>query len=526
VSILLLGRCGLQRLAAQLREQTGAAVTVAAWTQTALVERLQPTLIYVDLFDVDRVGPLVACAVAGRPLPAPALGPMRAVVAALSGKPVVYRGLRRPSAGALGLLGQHARLKNALDALASVVDGERVLDVAGLWARAGIPMDDVAFGMGHGEPGEGGVAAEAAWLAALHHQTPIKCVVVDLDDTLIDGQIVSADFHARNPAWLPAGEAATQGPLAAWWRMKRGLHEALRVCQRRGTVLALATRNDPAVVARRFRKRPPVPSEDAGMWGADYDALPEAIRGDALAQHPLMVDALALGPADFVVIEAGHGAKSAMCRRIAAHLGIGLDALAFVDDSPFERAEVATNTPEVMVLDEPGTWRRTLLHGPGFVRMDHTAVPRAASYQSRDAIQAACDIDDFLRGLQIRAHVRPAIPADRPRIRELYARVHQLDLTGARPPLDTLEGVFIGAVVDRIADHGVVMAAVSRGGRLEAFVCSCRVLPHRVAPTLLWAVLQRAPGTAERIALPRNGATVGLIEEAQNGPPSWVRLRT
>lgn len=524
MSILLLGRCGLQRLADRLHALTGAEVTVAAWTQVALAEALRPRLIYVDLFDVDRVGPLVASAAAGRPLPAPELGPMRAVVSALSGKPVVYRGLRRPSAGAFGLLGRHAELEAALDALASVVAGERVLDVMGLWARSGIPMDDVRFGMGHGEPEAGGVEAEAAWLAALHHRDPVKCVVVDLDDTLIHGQVVAADFHARNPAWLPAGEAATQGPLAAWWRLKRGLHEALRVCQRRGIVLALATRNDPGVVARRFRKRPPEASADLGMWHADYDALPDDVRGAALAHHPQMVDALALGPGDFVAIEAGHGTKSAMCRRIAEHLGIGLDALAFVDDSAFEREEVSANAPGVRVLDDPGAWRRVLLHGPGFARLDHTAVPRVASYRSRDAVLAAEDIDDFLRGLQIRASVRPAIPADRPRIRELYARVHQLDLTGERPPLDTLDGVFVGAVRDRLADHGVVMAAVSRGGRLEAFVCSCRVLPHRVAPSLLWAVLQRAPGTAERVALPRNGATIGLVEEALCGPPGWVTL--
>ncbi|RMG16380.1 MAG: hypothetical protein D6731_06290, partial [Planctomycetota bacterium] len=254
--ILLLGRCGLERLAEPLRRLSGVEVHVASWTQTDLVRRLEPTLTYVDLFDWDAVAPLVRDVLCGRP-PQIELDLLRAVVAALPDDGVVYRGLRRPEAGAFGLLPSRASraLDEALDRLESVVRGRRVLDVGGLWARRGLVSEQVRHGLGHGEA-PAAAEAEAGWLHALwvaRTRGPYKCLVVDLDDTLIHGELVDDRFHERNPAYLPLGEEPRRGVLEGFWRLKRGLHEALRVVQGRGILLALATRNDPEVVRRRWR---------------------------------------------------------------------------------------------------------------------------------------------------------------------------------------------------------------------------------------------------------------------------------
>lgn len=536
--ILLLGRCGLERLAAPLRARTGADVVVAGWTQVELVAGLSPALIYVDLFDWDALAPLVSAAVRGAPvhLDAALLAAKQGVVAALRGAPVVYRGLRRPLADAFGPVAPWpAGLADALDLLARVVDGERVLDVPALWARHGVIPDEVAQGMGHGEAAFGGPDAatlEADALHALWHARvsgPVKCLVVDLDDTLVHGRITDADFAARNPAYLPEGEDPAAPLLEGWWRLRRGLHEALRVVQGRGIVLALATRNDPAVVAARFRKRPATPEASAGRYAWMYDDLPVGHADAAFAGHPAVLDRVALGPDDFVHVEAGFGAKSAMCRRIAEALGIGLDALAFLDDSPFEREEVRASAPGVRVVDGPVEgFRATLLHGAGFVTWDRTdaAARRAASYRSRAAVTRAADegaLDAFLAGLAIRVHVRPATDADLPRVRELLQRAHQLDLTGERPAVDDPNGVWVGFVRDRLADHGLVSVGVFRGGALVAWVCSCRVLPHRVAAALLGRMLAANPGrSAEWRPTRYNGASRGLLEEAARGEPAWV----
>lgn len=525
--ILLLGACGLERLADPLRRRTGAEVTVAAWTQVDLAARLRPDLVYVDLFGWDAVAPLTSAAVAGRPLPTPDLGPLRTVVASLRDTPVVYRGLRRPLP--LGPLDRDPALDAALDALESVVTGERVLPVSALWARAGLVPDEVAYGLGHGEAGPSAAEVEARALHALWHakvRGPVKVVVVDLDDTLVHGEVAAPDFAARNPAYAPEGEGAAT-PVEGWWRLRRGLHEALRVVRGRGVLLALATRNDPDVVARRFRKRPPAPADGAGAYAWMYDPLPDGVRRAALDAHPATLDALALGPEDFVVVEAGFGPKSEMCRRIAARLGVGSDTLAFLDDSAVERAEVRANAPEVHVLEgEVDGFREALLHEAPFVvwaRTDATGL-REASYRSRAAVAEVppSDLAAFLHGLGLRAGVRPAEPGDLPRVRELFARATQLDLNGVRPTLATADGVWVGWCRDRLADHGLVAAGVFADGRLVAWVASCRVLPHRVAGTLLRAMLDAVPGSvAERVPTGRNGATVGLLEE---GRAPWVTL--
>src|SRR5262249_53866770 len=61
-------------------------------------------------------------------------------------------------------------------------------------------------------------------------------------------------------------------------------------------------------------------------------------------------DAAAVTGARFAAVECGWGAKSGALARIAADLSIGTDALAFVDDDPYERAEVSAALPEVLVL--------------------------------------------------------------------------------------------------------------------------------------------------------------------------------
>lgn len=516
---------------------------VAGWTQVELVARLRPALVYVDLFDWDRLAPLVSAAVAGVPVVVDAaeLAAMRAVVAALAGHPVVYRGLRRPLGDAFGPATRlPADLCAALDVLAAVVASERVLEVAALWARHGVVPDEVEHGLGHGEAALGGregaasgAEVEAAALHALWHarvRGPVKCVVVDLDDTLVHGRITDADFSSKNPAYQPEGEGPGAPLVEGWWRLRRGLHEALRVLQRRGIVLALATRNDPAVVARRFRKRLAVPDGEGGMYGFLYADLPADRAAAAHAAHPAVLDRVALGPDDFVCVEAGFGAKSDMCRAVAEALGIGLDTLAFLDDSPFERAEVARNAPGVHVVERPvAGFRAALLHEAPFVIWDESAVAsrRVASYRSRSAVVRAAApgepaaLEGFLHGLAIRVAVRPATPADLPRARELLQRTHQLDLTGARPPIEGCEGVWVATCRDRLADHGLVSVGVVGDGALVAWVCSCRVLPHRVAGTILKWMRDATPGLrAARVPTDANAATIGLLEE---GAAPWVR---
>ena len=263
------------------------------------------------------------------------------------------------------------------------------------------------------------------------------------------------------------------------------------------------TRNDPALVAARLRRRP----------GAD----------PALS--------LLLDVEDFVAIEAGFGPKSDALRRLAAGLGLGLEALLFVDDSPTERAEVCQNAPEVAVLEgTPLEFGERLLAHPALVPWEvdpETAARRADSYRSRAAVVQARPeaLAEFLLGLRLEVAVRPATAADLGLVRELLARSHQLTLNGQRPQPATPEGVWVALARDRLADHGLVAAGVLAEGRWVAWACSCRVLPHQLAPSILWAMRQAAGGgTAVWEATGRNGAARCLVEESAAGLAPWVRL--
>ncbi|CAN98390.1 MULTISPECIES: hypothetical protein [Sorangium] len=546
--ILLMGNCGAFRVAPALRQLTGAEVKVLGWTQVDAALRLDPTLVYVDLFGFDVIAPICVAAIAGRPIPRFDLDPLRAVVAALSETPVVYRGVRRPSAGAFGLLGGDAEIDAAFDELASVIRGHRVLDVQGLWARHGIPMDDVLGGLGHGEAlgagagkeaGPNAVAEavfhEAQWIASLwaaRALPPIECVVVDLD-LLIRGDLLADDFHARNPAWLPPDRAPAATVLEAWWSMERGLHEALRIVARRGVALALTTRNDRDATLRRFRKRAPVADGDPGPFAWMYEGIPEQVRSSIFSAHPALVDGLALDVADFAAVEADpRRPASEACRRVAERLGLELHALAFLGATEADREEVRANAPEITVPEGPAhRYRELLLHGPRLVRWESPA-PRPASIAgSPPAVApagsgaAAERVEAFLRGLNIVVDVRAATPAEYPRVEELLVLCTEMNLTGDRPELDTLDAIYVGRCRASTSDYGIVAAGLVKDGRLVNWVCSCQVLPYRVAGTLLHLTLQTTPGMeTEFVDVGSNAAALDVIREARSGCASWVSV--
>ena len=119
----------------------------------------------------------------------------------------------------------------------------------------------------------------------------IKCVIWDLDRTLLDGVYLESAPGAPPPA---------DAQLTA----------VLRELTGRGIVHAIASRNPPAA-----------------------------------AEH-----AAAVTGAQFAAVQCGWGTKPDAIRAILAGLQIGADAVAFVDDEPIERAEVAAALPEVLVL--------------------------------------------------------------------------------------------------------------------------------------------------------------------------------
>jgi FkbH-like protein len=518
--IALVGRCGLERLAAALRA-LGETVAVLPDASPAVLAALEPELVYHDVLDGVLMGPVFAAALVGRdpgPLLDAAAPWIDAQLAATAAWPRLLRGPRRPPFGAFGLGAPiPPALVRVLDRAAAWTAGQRCLDLQGLWARHGIVEDGVLHTLGHGEAelgprgcsrlsGEPAAVVEARALRALllgQRGRAVKALAVDLDDTLIYGELADPGFADRNPAWCPEGEAPRGEDERAFWMAPRGLHEALRVAQARGLLLVLVTRNDEALVRRAFRRRPRSAAPCSG-WLQD----------------------LLLDCSDFLWIEANFGPKSESIRRAAAALGLGLDAFAFFDNSPLERAEVAANAEGVRVMDVPvDAFRELLISGEGLVpRESPSAGLRAASTAARLEVKAAAAAGEaallrFLAGLELRMVMRPALPGDRPRLEELLLRSHQLRLTGEGSLPPDLSEVWVWSLRDRLADHGLVGIGWFAGSgadlRLVELAMSCRVLPHRVAASALAALRALRPSAAVQwIDTGRNAASAGLIAEA------------
>ncbi len=187
----------------------------------------------------------------------------------------------------------------------------------------------------------------------------IKCVVWDIDNTLLDGVYLESGDD------LPAADPV----LAA----------VLRELGGRGILQALASRNPPEA--------------------ADYV---RAVTG-----------------ADFAAAECGWGSKAEAIGRIAAGLDLAPDAIAFVDDDMLERAEVAAALPDVLVLTpedaaEAADWPQ---FSPAVITAE--ARRRGQLYAERRRRQAAASAfggsrEEFLRHVGTRITIAPAMPADLP----------------------------------------------------------------------------------------------------------------
>jgi methoxymalonate biosynthesis protein len=296
----------------------------------------------------------------------------------------------------------------------------------------------------------------------------IKCVVWDLDDTVWRDVAVESDGvpepHEHVLALLDALEA-------------------------HGIVSSVASRGDPALA--------PV-----------------------LAAHPRL-------GGRFVAPQVAWGEKSESIVRIAAALRIDLDAVAFVDEDPFERAGVCHALPAVLVLSVAEL--EAELAGGRFTpeRLTDEGRRRPAMYREEEhrrqvAAGFAGGRTDFLRWCEMRLDVGAAEAADLDRLVQLGERTHRLNSSARRAGRDDVlrwfsaGGLVRARLADRFGDYGLVgMVAVDRPAaadwRVDLLAVSCRVEGRGVPAALLrWTMdeARRACAPALRALYRANGRNV------------------
>ncbi|HWO66208.1 MAG TPA: HAD-IIIC family phosphatase [Umezawaea sp.] len=286
----------------------------------------------------------------------------------------------------------------------------------------------------------------------------VKCLVWDLDQTLWHG-ILLEDEDVR---------------------LAEEVREVVLELDRRGVLQSVASRND-------------------------HDHAWERLR--------------ALGMADYFVLpQIGWGRKSDAVRSIADQLGFAHRAIAFIDDQPTERAEVAHHLPDVRCYPAEDATRLTSLaeFTPATVTEDSRR--RRTMYQAGFRRTAEREgftgpDEEFLRTLDLRMGIRRAREDDLVRVEELTLRTSQMNATGVhysesdlRALLDDPDHeVLVVTLDDRFGPHGavgiVLLAEHDAAWHVKLLATSCRVVSFGAGAVLLrWLTDQAAAAGAHLTA--------------------------
>lgn len=286
----------------------------------------------------------------------------------------------------------------------------------------------------------------------------MKCLVWDLDNTLWTGTL------------LEDGEP----PLAD------GIREVVAELDERGILQSVSSRNDPDLALARL--------ETLGLSGY------------------------------LVVPQIGWGRKSDSVRTIADTLRFAYRTMAFIDDQPAERAEVAYHLPEVRCYpaEQALDLVRLAEFSPGVRTVDSRR--RRETYQAgfrreRERAEFTGPDEEFLRTLELTMAIERATGEHLSRVEELTLRTSQMNATGVHYPdaaLRTLladpgHEVLVVTMADRFGPHGAVGVVLlekhSLAWHLKLLATSCRVVSFGAGAVILsWLTSQAAAAGVHLVA--------------------------
>ena len=277
----------------------------------------------------------------------------------------------------------------------------------------------------------------------------VKCLVWDLDNTLWNGILIETEDNES-------------------LELKAGVLETIKKLDERGIIQSIASKNDFAPAMEQLEK----------LGISEYFLYPEI--------H--------------------WNAKSASIKNIAANLNIGVDAMAFIDDSVFEREQVHSALPEVRTYDALEVEKLTELPEFDVIVTDESRHRREMyrAEEKRNALMASGNDDtvSFLRKCNLRIKVfAPQTEADITRCFELVNRTNQLNMSGRRYTRNEFDALLskIGQTSiafscrDDFGSYGIVGFMKYRKDNCELcfteFAMSCRVAGKYVESALFTHVL-------------------------------------
>jgi FkbH-like protein len=320
-----------------------------------------------------------------------------------------------------------------------------------------------------------------------------KVLVVDLDNTLWGG-VLGEDGVSQ----LKLGQ---DSPGRVFLQIQR----ELRDLKDQGVLLVLASKNDELSAREAFER------------------LPEMV----------------LHWDDFACRKINFEPKYLNLRAAAEQLGLGLDSFAFLDDSDFEREQMRTFNPEVLVINDRGHALHllsSLLQTDAFDahRITDEDLKRHREYELLPLRNkpAAENLEEFLSSLELQVVLEPVQPDNIDRIVQMLGKTNQFNLTTRRHGIGDLRRLASspGSVsvalrmADRFGDQGIVGVLLAAPGgepaslTVDSFLLSCRAL-GRGAEDVLWAELVARAAAAgvprifcQYVATPKNALVANLFD--------------
>lgn len=284
----------------------------------------------------------------------------------------------------------------------------------------------------------------------------IKCVVWDLDNTVWDG-ILLEDPEVK---------------------LRPHVVHIIRTLDERGILHSIASRND-------------------------HDTAMAKLREFGLDEY-------------FLYPQINWNSKAASIGQIAKDINIGLDAIAFVDDQPFEREEVAFTHDKVLCIDSAlldDLLDRPELN-PRFITDDSKIRRRmymADIARNREEAEFVGPKEEFLATLNMIFSIAPAKEEDLKRAEELTVRTHQLNTTGYTYSYEELDAfrqsprhkLLISSLEDRHGTYGKIGLTLIECDpdvwSVKLLLMSCRVMSKGVGTIMIHHVLREAKEAGVRL---------------------------
>jgi FkbH-like protein len=295
-----------------------------------------------------------------------------------------------------------------------------------------------------------------------------KLVVLDLDDTLWGGVVGDLGWeNLQLGGHDPVGESFVD------------FQQALKSLTQRGVLLGLVSKNE------------------------------ESVALEAIRNHPEMV----LGLDDFAGWRINWLDKARNVAELVAELNLGLDAVVYIDDNPFERARVGEALPQVLVPEWP---EDKLLYTSALLNLSCFNAPviseedrvRTRMYvEDRQRTSAQVDfqsLDAWLKSLGTSVDCELLAPANLPRATQLLNKTNQMNLTTRRLSEQALlswanepqRRLWVFRAKDKFGDLGLIgvlsLACDATTAQIVDFVLSCRGMGRKVEETMLAVAVKTA----------------------------------